>query len=85
MGGTARYVAMVFAVGAVSLVVGCGGDPDSSPLPLVSSRGGPHMEHPQLVPIFFADDADATTLTQFSQWIVQSTWLTAVGADYGVR
>ena len=42
------------------------------------------MAHPQLVPIFYANDGDTATLTSFNQWIVASQWLQAAGADYGV-
>ena len=42
------------------------------------------MAHPQIVPMFYANDADTATLTSFSQWIVTSQWLQTVGADYGV-
>jgi hypothetical protein len=65
----------------------CGdSEPDQSPppLPQVSSFGGPIMAHPQLVPIFYNNDLDATTLTSFSRWIVNSRWISAVGAEYGV-
>jgi hypothetical protein len=55
-----------------------------SPLPDVTHHGGPVMAHMQLVPIFYSGDADATTLTSFSQWIVGSQWLQTTGADYGV-
>jgi hypothetical protein len=64
-------------------IAGCGGG-SSSPLPELSHRGGPVMAHPALVPILFAGDPDADALTQFSQWIVGSRWLTAVGSEYGV-
>jgi hypothetical protein len=68
------------------LIASCGGSDSSGPslLPEVTGHSGPVMAHVQLVPIFFADDTDAATLTSFSQWIVASQWLKAVGADYGV-
>jgi hypothetical protein len=73
---------MVIALG---LVPGCGGDAERTvPLPLLADRGGPVMAHPQLVPILFADDADGDALVQFTEWIATSSWLTAVGAEYGV-
>lgn len=67
------------------LIASCGGS-SSGPalLPDVADHGGPVMAHVQLVPIFYANDADATMLTSFSQWIVGSQWLTSVGAEYGV-
>jgi hypothetical protein len=82
MGGSGlrrlRNIALCLAI------AGCGGDDSNSPLPELSRLGGPVMAHPALVPIFFAGDPDASALTQFSQWIVHSQWLTAVGAEYGV-
>jgi hypothetical protein len=42
------------------------------------------MAHLQLVPILYTGDADITALTSYSQWMVGSEWLKAVGADYGV-
>src|ERR1043166_7101285 len=82
MGGSGVRSAACACV--LSVLIGCGDAEKTSPLPVIPERGGPHMAHPQLVPIFFADDTDAATLTQFSQWIVGSSWLTAVGKDYGV-
>ncbi|HEX7841531.1 MAG TPA: hypothetical protein VF469_28865 [Kofleriaceae bacterium] len=75
-------------VGAIivcsSLFAACGGDSERLPLPQVTSFGGPIMAHPQLVPIFYNDDPDATTLTSFSRWLVTSDWLAEVGTEYGV-
>lgn len=67
------------------LIASCGGS-SSGPtlLPDVTDGGGPVMAHVQLVPIFYANDADTAMLTSFSQWIVGSQWLKTVGADYGV-
>lgn len=62
-----------------------GGAGSAQPLlPDVTRHGGPVMVHMQLVPIFYSGDAEATTLTSFSQWIVESQWLQTVGADHGV-
>ena len=71
---------------ACSVLLASCGDSGSAPplLPEVIEHGGPVMAHVQLVPIFFADDTDAKALASFSQWIVTSQWLQAVGADYGV-
>lgn len=68
------------------LIASCGGgsSPEPSLLPDVTDHSGPVIAHLQLVPIFYANDTDATMLTSFSQWIVGSQWLQAVGADYGV-
>lgn len=73
-------------VAGVCLFIGCGGADglDRPPLPQVTTFGGPIMAHPQLVPIFFSDDPDITTLTSFSRWIVTSDWLADAGAEYGV-
>jgi hypothetical protein len=67
------------------LIASCGGS-SSGPtlLPDVTDHSGPVIAHVQLVPIFYTGDADITALTSFSQWIVGSDWLKAVGADYGV-
>lgn len=69
------------------LIAGCGGGgsgPEPSRLPDVADHGGPVMAHVQLVPLFYTGDADITALTSYSQWMVGSEWLKAVGADYGV-
>jgi hypothetical protein len=89
MGGSGLRSVVVFVGCAVIASCGDSGSGSSLPpvsLPQVSSGGGPVMAHPRLVPVFFADDAaaDVATLTSFSQWIVSSQWLAAVGAEYGV-
>lgn len=81
MGGYGTRVAVILALWTVA---SCGDNLVPSPLPQVLDHGGPHLAHPRLVPIFFADDAGADHMTQFSQWIVTSSWLEAVGAAYGV-
>jgi len=53
--------------------------------PQVPNQGGPRLTHPQLVTVTFAGDPRVPTLEPFAQWIVGSKWLTAVGADYGIR
>jgi hypothetical protein len=71
----------------VLLAAGCSDDPAELPdvlLPTISSLGGPVIAHPQLVPMFYSDDPDAEPLTRFSQWVVTSSWLDQVGAEYGV-
>jgi hypothetical protein len=69
---------------SLQLAAGCGDSGGPPRLPEVSDIGGPKMAHPQLVPIFFSDDPDVAALTSYSQWIVTSGWLHAVGAEYGV-
>lgn len=75
---------LAFCVLIASCAGGSGSAPAPSLLPDVTDHGGPVMAHPQIVPIFYANDADTATLTRFSQWIVTSQWLQTVGADYGV-
>src|SRR5690348_2574398 len=74
---------------ACVLVAGCGGDdgPAKLPdvlLPTITSRGGPVMAHPQIVPIFYSDDPDVVPLTRFASWVGTSQWLAEVGTEYGV-
>ena len=66
--------------------IGCEGAADTPVprLPQLIDVGGPKLAHPQLVPIFYADYSDIDSVTQFSEWIVTSSWLDAVGAEYGV-
>lgn len=72
----------------VLLLAGCHDDGPGGgelpTLPMVSDFGGPRLAHPRLVPIFYSDDTDAMAMTRYSQWIVTSSWLTQVGAEYGV-
>jgi hypothetical protein len=42
------------------------------------------MHNPRLVVITFADDPNRSAMETFGQWIGGSSWLTTVGADYGV-
>lgn len=69
------------------LLAGCSDDePDQTPprLPTVFDLGGPRMAHPQLVSIFYSDDPDVAALTAYSEWLVTSSWLEQVGAEYGI-
>lgn len=42
------------------------------------------IAHPRVVTITFADDPDRGTLEAHAAWMVQSSWLGTVGAEYGV-
>lgn len=79
--GPALRVLVACVLGAA--VAGCGDSESRPPLPQVNDRGGPVMAHPQLVPIVFRDGR-GDAIQQFSQWIVTSSWLDAVGGEYGV-
>jgi hypothetical protein len=57
---------------------------DHTPIPPVVYNGGPVINAPQLITITYQDDTNATTDQQFDEWIVGSSWLTTIGADYGV-
>ena len=76
--------ALVFALVSGALGVGCGGGESPARLPRVSDLGGPRLAHPQLQPIFYNNDGDSAVLTAMYQHIVTSSWLMAVGAEYGV-
>jgi hypothetical protein len=61
-----------------------GATPPPIPLPQVPSHGGPTLAHPELVTITFQGDPYTAQLQAFGDWLVQSSWLTTVGAEYGV-
>jgi hypothetical protein len=64
---------------------GCGGDEERPRLPLVVDVGGPKLAHPQLVFIYYANDLDARDgFVDYSRGLVASSWLEAVGAEYGI-
>jgi hypothetical protein len=46
--------------------------------------GGPKLTHPQLVFIFYANDLSGRGLADYSRWLVTSSWLGAVGDEYGI-
>lgn len=68
------------------------GTPDSGgftigahpPLTQVPYLGGPILQHPELILISYADDPNVATLEADARWLVGSSWLTAVGSEYGV-
>jgi hypothetical protein len=69
-----------------------GGATDSSafaigshaPFPKVPSNGGPVLASPHVITITFDGSADAAQLSAFGDFLVKSSWLSAVGADYGI-
>jgi hypothetical protein len=75
---------------------GSGGTPDTVPVidafptaphtayPQLPDLGGPRLAQPQLITVTFATDTRVATLESFAQWIVGSSWITTVGAEYGV-
>ncbi|MHB8417527.1 MAG: hypothetical protein ACYDCL_05600 [Myxococcales bacterium] len=54
------------------------------PLPLVPKGGGAIFSAVQLVTVTFDGDPNQKALEAFSGWLVQSSWLQTVGAQYGV-
>jgi len=52
--------------------------------PVVSNQGGPRLSSPQMVVLTYDDDPYRSTLEANAQWLVGSTWLTMVGAEYGI-
>jgi hypothetical protein len=50
----------------------------------IPDNGGPVLAHPLLVAITYADDPLRSTVEGIGSYLVQSPWLTAVGAEYGV-
>jgi hypothetical protein len=78
MDATPRPVAPVSDAGAMDASL------PPSPLPQVPSQGGPILAHPELVTITFQGDPYTADLQAFGEWLVQSSWLTTVGAEYGV-
>jgi hypothetical protein len=72
------------------------GGPDAGPLdagfveaphvslPQVPNHGGPVLQHLKLVTITFGGYQYESEVQAFGDWIVGSSWLTTVGADYSV-
>jgi hypothetical protein len=54
------------------------------PEPILPDQGGPRMSHPQLVVITYADDDDRSSLEAHATWLTTSSWITTVGAEYGI-
>jgi hypothetical protein len=69
---------------AASLLVGCGGAPpaaDGPPhLPDLIYYGGPILQAPRVVPIFWAQDPDQANIVGFDNWLLSSqTWVDMEG------
>ena len=86
---------VVVALATTACGGGGGGAPDGpavdafptaphTPYPQVPDLGGPRLAHPQLITVTFANDPRAAAFEAYAQWLVGSSWLTTVGADYGV-
>jgi hypothetical protein len=52
--------------------------------PVVTANGGPVLANPMLVTITYADDTDRAFEEALGAFMVQSSWLTTVGEEYGV-
>jgi hypothetical protein len=55
------------------------------PMPVIPNQGGPTLSPLQLVTITFAADPNSATDGAFGDFVVGSTWLETVGADYGLK
>ena len=79
------------AIDAAADVQGADSGPDVSfvtaahaPYPQVPNNGGPTMSHPQVVLITFSDDPSRAVLEDATRWLVGSSWVATVGAEYGI-
>jgi hypothetical protein len=50
----------------------------------ITSQGGAVLKSPTLVTLAYASDPNRQSLEQFADYLVHSSWLTQVGAEYGV-
>jgi hypothetical protein len=57
---------------------------EHDPLIEIPNKGGAVMAHPQLVLITYADDPNRDALEAHARWLVASSWMHAVGDEYGV-
>ncbi len=57
---------------------------EHDPLIEIPNQGGAVMAHPRLVLITYADDANRDALEAHARWLVGSSWIHAVGDEYGV-
>jgi hypothetical protein len=55
-----------------------------TPLPAMPNGGGPVIAHVELVTITFAGFSREQDVISFGDWVVGSSWLSTVGAEYGV-
>ena len=55
-----------------------------TPFPSVPRAAGPILASPKIITVTFADHPDLTQISAFGDWIATSSWLAAVGKDYGV-
>lgn len=54
------------------------------PFPPIPDQGGNRIGHPQIVVITYADDPNRDEAEAYNAWMAHSTWLTAVGREYGI-
>ena len=52
--------------------------------PQVPYQGGPLLTHPQIVTITYANDSHRDEIESFGEFVVNSSWLARVGAQYGM-
>lgn len=55
------------------------------PLPIIPNQGGKTLSTLQLVTVTFAADPNTDQDAAFGDFVVGSTWLKTVGADYGLQ
>ena len=58
---------------------------EHEPMPVIPNQGGPVLATPQLVTITFAADPHSAADGAFGDFVVASSWLKTVGADYGIQ
>lgn len=54
------------------------------PFPQVPNQGGPLLANPELILLIFPGVSDPAADVSYAHWIVGSSWLSTVGAEYGV-
>ena len=55
------------------------------PFPQVPNQGGPRLVNPALITVTFKGDTRHTEFESYATWLVASSWLTTVGAEYRHR